>query len=68
MGLVYNFINKQLLIMTIVKNHTLKRRLQTKDLKRRETREVSVGTALRRLRAAGGTVLQECWTKQMQEL
>lgn len=68
MGLVYNFINKQLLIMTKVKNHTLKRRLQTKDLKRRETRAVSVETDLRRLRAAGGTVLQECWTKQMQEL
>ena len=39
-----------------------------KDLKSRETRAVSVETDLRRLRAAGGTVLQECWTKQMQEL
>lgn len=39
-----------------------------KDLKSRETRAVSVETDLRRLRAADGTVLQECWTKQMQEL
>lgn len=67
MGLELITINN-LLMMTNIIQSIGKRRLQTKDLKRRETREVSVGTDLRRPRAAGGTVLQECWTKQMQKL
>lgn len=57
-----------LLIMTKVIQSIGKCSFRPKDLKSRETRSVSVETALRRLRAAGGTVLQECWTKQMQEL
>ena len=67
MGLELITINN-LLMMTNIIQSIGKRRLQTKDLKRRETRAVSVGTDLRRLRTAGGTVLQECWTKQMQKL
>lgn len=54
--------------MTNLKQSIGKRRLRPKDLKSRETRAVSVETDLRRLRAADGTVLQECWTKQMQKL
>lgn len=54
--------------MTKVIQSIRKCSFRPKDLKSRETRAVSVETDLRRLRAAGGTVLQECWTKQMQEL
>lgn len=67
MGLESITINN-LLIMTKVILSIGKCSFRPKDLKSRETRAVSVGTDLRRLRAAGGTVLQECWTKQMQKL
>lgn len=67
MGLELITINN-LLMMTNIIQSIGKRRLQTKDLKRRETREVSVGTGRWRLRVAGETVLLGCWTKQMQEL
>lgn len=67
MGLELITINN-LLIMTKVIQSIGKCSFRPKDLKSRGTRAVSVETDLRRLRAAGGTVLQECWTKQMQEL
>lgn len=67
MGLELITINN-LLMMTNIIQSIGKRRLQTKDLKRRETREVSVGTGRWRLRVAGETVLLGCWTKQLQEL
>ena len=67
MGLELITINN-LLMMTNIIQSIGKRRLQTKDLKRRETREVSVGTGRWRLWAAGETVLLGCWTKQLQEL
>ena len=67
MGLELITINN-LLIMTKVIQSIGKCSFRPKDLKSRETRAVSVETDLRRLRAASGTVLQECWTKQMQEL
>lgn len=54
--------------MTFVKESIEERRFRPKDLKSRETRAVSVETGLRHQRAAGETVLRECWTKQMQEL
>lgn len=57
-----------LLMMTNVIQNIGERRFRPKDLKSRETRAVSVETGLRRQRAAGETVLRECWTKQMQKL
>ncbi len=67
MGLELITINN-LLMMTNIIQSIGKRRLQTKDLKRRETREVSVGTGRWRLRVAGEAVFLGCWTKQLQEL
>lgn len=65
MGLELITINNLLIMTKVIQSIGS---FRPKDLKSRETRAVSVETDLRRLRAAGGTVLQECWTKQMQEL